>query len=124
MDAIKKPNAASTGQKCERRLCAVSLSQKEKGSSSRPPSQQQSTQPQLKRPSSLTDLSHAHEEQEMEFLKLQVSEQRGIIDELTQVGFFSLTPPGSCSRCSKMSDQYQYEMSRSAVSVCRNVTDW
>uniref|UniRef100_A0AAQ4NXY9 Janus kinase and microtubule interacting protein 1 n=1 Tax=Gasterosteus aculeatus aculeatus TaxID=481459 RepID=A0AAQ4NXY9_GASAC len=38
---------------------------------------------QLKRPSSLTDLSHAHEEQEVAFLKLQVSEQRGIIDELT-----------------------------------------
>uniref|UniRef100_A0A3Q2CNK3 Janus kinase and microtubule interacting protein 1 n=1 Tax=Cyprinodon variegatus TaxID=28743 RepID=A0A3Q2CNK3_CYPVA len=36
------------------------------------------------RPSSLTDLSHAHEEQEVEFLKLQVAEQRGIIDELTQ----------------------------------------
>uniref|UniRef100_A0A3B3WRD5 Uncharacterized protein n=1 Tax=Poecilia mexicana TaxID=48701 RepID=A0A3B3WRD5_9TELE len=42
------------------------------------------TQPQLKRPSSLTDLSHAHEEQEVEFLKLQVAEQRGIIEELTQ----------------------------------------
>ncbi|XP_073343702.1 janus kinase and microtubule-interacting protein 1 isoform X2 [Pagrus major] len=39
---------------------------------------------QLKRPISLTDLSHAHEEQELEFLKLQISEQRGIIDELTQ----------------------------------------
>uniref|UniRef100_A0A671UQ81 Janus kinase and microtubule interacting protein 1 n=1 Tax=Sparus aurata TaxID=8175 RepID=A0A671UQ81_SPAAU len=39
---------------------------------------------QLKRPISLTDLSHAHEEQEVEFLKLQISEQRGIIDELTQ----------------------------------------
>ncbi|XP_038848948.1 janus kinase and microtubule-interacting protein 1 isoform X2 [Salvelinus namaycush] len=37
------------------------------------------------RPTSLTDLSHAHEEQEVEFLKLQVAEQRGIIDELTQV---------------------------------------
>uniref|UniRef100_A0A3B3ZRZ6 Janus kinase and microtubule-interacting protein C-terminal domain-containing protein n=1 Tax=Periophthalmus magnuspinnatus TaxID=409849 RepID=A0A3B3ZRZ6_9GOBI len=36
------------------------------------------------RRSSLTDLSHAHEEQEVEFLKLQVVEQRGIIDELTQ----------------------------------------
>lgn len=59
--------------------------QKEKATSSRPPSQQQSIQPQLKRPSSLTDLSHAHEEQEVEFLKLQVSEQRGIIDELMQV---------------------------------------
>lgn len=66
-------------------LYGLSLSQKEKASSSRPPSQQQCTQPQLKRPSSLTDLSHAHEEQEVEFLKLQVSEQRGIIDELTQV---------------------------------------
>ncbi|KAF7667594.1 hypothetical protein LDENG_00053300 [Lucifuga dentata] len=53
-------------------------------SSSRPPSQQQSHQLQLKRPSSLTDLSHAHEEQEVEFLKLQIVEQRGIIDELTQ----------------------------------------
>uniref|UniRef100_A0A669D8A3 Janus kinase and microtubule interacting protein 1 n=1 Tax=Oreochromis niloticus TaxID=8128 RepID=A0A669D8A3_ORENI len=40
---------------------------------------------QMKRPSSLTDLTHAHEEQEVEFLKLQVAEQRGIIDELTQV---------------------------------------
>uniref|UniRef100_A0A3Q3M1W3 Janus kinase and microtubule interacting protein 1 n=1 Tax=Labrus bergylta TaxID=56723 RepID=A0A3Q3M1W3_9LABR len=43
-----------------------------------------SIQPQLKRPSSLTDLSHAHEEQEVEFLKLQVAEQQGIIDELVQ----------------------------------------
>nr|XP_046179007.1 janus kinase and microtubule-interacting protein 1-like isoform X2 [Oncorhynchus gorbuscha] len=39
---------------------------------------------QLKRPTSLTDLSQAHEEQEVEFLKLQVAEQQGIIDELTQ----------------------------------------
>uniref|UniRef100_A0A674MUE9 Janus kinase and microtubule interacting protein 1 n=1 Tax=Takifugu rubripes TaxID=31033 RepID=A0A674MUE9_TAKRU len=45
---------------------------------------QPSSQSQLKRPSSLTDLSHVHEEHEVEFLKLQVSEQRGIIDELTQ----------------------------------------
>lgn len=66
-------------------LASVSLFQKEKVSSSRPPSQQQSSQPQLKRTSSLTDLSHAHEEQEMQFLKLQVAEQRDIIDELTQV---------------------------------------
>uniref|UniRef100_A0AAX7TND2 Janus kinase and microtubule-interacting protein C-terminal domain-containing protein n=1 Tax=Astatotilapia calliptera TaxID=8154 RepID=A0AAX7TND2_ASTCA len=43
-----------------------------------------SVQAQMKRPSSLTDLTHAHEEQEVEFLKLQVAEQRGIIDELTQ----------------------------------------
>lgn len=72
----------------------VFFPQKEKAASSRPPSQQQSIQPQLKRPSSLTDLSHAHEEQEVEFLKLQVSEQRGIIDELTQVRIL-FKPPGS-----------------------------
>ncbi|XP_045074066.1 janus kinase and microtubule-interacting protein 1-like [Coregonus clupeaformis] len=45
---------------------------------------QQPQPQQLKRPTSLTDLSQAHEEQEVEFLKLQVAEQRGIIDELTQ----------------------------------------
>ncbi|KAK2838978.1 hypothetical protein Q7C36_013792 [Tachysurus vachellii] len=38
----------------------------------------------LKRTSSLTDLSHAHEEQEVEFLRLQVNEQRNVIEELTQ----------------------------------------
>uniref|UniRef100_M4AAJ6 Janus kinase and microtubule interacting protein 1 n=1 Tax=Xiphophorus maculatus TaxID=8083 RepID=M4AAJ6_XIPMA len=47
-------------------------------------SRENAEMPQLKRPSSLTDLSHAHEEQEVEFLKLQVAEQRGIIEELTQ----------------------------------------
>ncbi|XP_067103375.1 janus kinase and microtubule-interacting protein 1 [Osmerus mordax] len=51
---------------------------------SRPPPPPQSQQNPLKRPTSLTDLSHAHEEQEVEFLKLQVAEQRGLIDELTQ----------------------------------------
>uniref|UniRef100_A0A8D3CFL8 Janus kinase and microtubule interacting protein 1 n=1 Tax=Scophthalmus maximus TaxID=52904 RepID=A0A8D3CFL8_SCOMX len=51
----------------------------------------------LKRPSSLTDLSHAHEEQEVEFLKMQVAEQRGIIDELTQVRVL-LQPAGSDER--------------------------
>uniref|UniRef100_A0A3P8VBC0 Janus kinase and microtubule interacting protein 1 n=1 Tax=Cynoglossus semilaevis TaxID=244447 RepID=A0A3P8VBC0_CYNSE len=51
---------------------------------SRENAEMQTLQAQLKRPSSLTDLSHAHEEQEVEFLKLQVAEQRGIIDELTQ----------------------------------------
>uniref|UniRef100_A0A8C1A9J0 Janus kinase and microtubule interacting protein 1 n=1 Tax=Cyprinus carpio carpio TaxID=630221 RepID=A0A8C1A9J0_CYPCA len=38
----------------------------------------------LKRHTSLTDLSHAHEQQEVEYLRLQISEQRGVIDELTQ----------------------------------------
>lgn len=44
-----------------------------------------SQQAVLKRTSSLTDLSHAHEEQEVEFLRLQVNEQRSVIEELTQV---------------------------------------
>uniref|UniRef100_A0A8C6KJ89 Janus kinase and microtubule interacting protein 1 n=1 Tax=Nothobranchius furzeri TaxID=105023 RepID=A0A8C6KJ89_NOTFU len=57
---------------------------------------QQSTQ--LKRPSSLTDLTHAHEEQEVEFLKLQVVEQRGIIDELTQVRVLFKSPRSHKSR--------------------------
>ncbi|XP_031424766.1 janus kinase and microtubule-interacting protein 1 isoform X2 [Clupea harengus] len=38
----------------------------------------------LKRPSSLTDLSHAHEQQEVDFLRLQVTEQRSVIEELVQ----------------------------------------
>ncbi|CAG5990780.1 unnamed protein product [Menidia menidia] len=83
----KNDDLLQTLQRMEEKLKNLSrenAEMKEKASSSRPPSQQQTTQPQLKRPSSLTDLSHAHEEQEVEFLKLQVAEQRGIIDELTQ----------------------------------------
>ncbi|XP_040904467.1 janus kinase and microtubule-interacting protein 1-like isoform X1 [Toxotes jaculatrix] len=83
----KNDDLLQTLQRMEEKLKNLSrenAEMKEKASSSRPPSQQQSTQPQLKRPSSLTDLSHAHEEQEVEFLKLQVAEQRGIIDELMQ----------------------------------------
>ncbi|XP_039669510.1 janus kinase and microtubule-interacting protein 1 [Perca fluviatilis] len=83
----KNDDLLQTLQRMEEKLKNLSrdnAEMKEKAASSRPPSQQQSIQSQLKRPSSLTDLSHAHEEQEVEFLKLQVSEQRGIIDELTQ----------------------------------------
>ncbi|XP_056129681.1 janus kinase and microtubule-interacting protein 1 isoform X2 [Lampris incognitus] len=83
----KNDDLLQTLQRMEEKLKNLSrenAEMKEKASSSRPQSQQQSHQPQLKRPSSLTDLSHAHEEQEVEFLKLQVAEQRGIIDELTQ----------------------------------------
>ncbi|GLD72687.1 janus kinase and microtubule-interacting protein 1 isoform X2 [Lates japonicus] len=83
----KNDDLLQTLQRMEEKLKNLSrenAEMKEKASSSRPPSQQQSIQTQLKRPSSLTDLSHAHEEQEVEFLKLQVAEQRGIIDELTQ----------------------------------------
>uniref|UniRef100_A0A9J8AUI0 Janus kinase and microtubule interacting protein 1 n=2 Tax=Cyprinus carpio TaxID=7962 RepID=A0A9J8AUI0_CYPCA len=44
---------------------------------------QQNLQPGgLKKHTSLTDLSHAHEQQEVEYLHLQINEQRGIIDEL------------------------------------------
>lgn len=49
---------------------------------------QQSPQPGLlKRHTSLTDLSHAHEQQEVEYLRLQINEQRGVIEELTQVQY-------------------------------------
>ncbi|KAM9850186.1 janus kinase and microtubule-interacting protein 1 [Aulostomus maculatus] len=83
----KNDDLLQTLQRMEEKLKLLSCENaemKEKASSSRSHSQQQTHQPQLKRPSSLTDLSHAHEEQEVEFLKLQVAEQRGIIDELTQ----------------------------------------
>ncbi|XP_034453869.1 janus kinase and microtubule-interacting protein 1 isoform X7 [Hippoglossus hippoglossus] len=82
----KNDDLLQTLQRMEEKLKNLSrdnAEMKEKASS-RPPPQPQSMQPQLKRPSSLTDLSHAHEEQEVEFLKMQVAEQRGIIDELTQ----------------------------------------
>uniref|UniRef100_A0A096M644 Janus kinase and microtubule interacting protein 1 n=1 Tax=Poecilia formosa TaxID=48698 RepID=A0A096M644_POEFO len=84
----KNDDLLQTLQRMEEKLKNLSrenAEMKEKASSSRPPPQHQTTQPQLKRPSSLTDLSHAHEEQEVEFLKLQVAEQRGIIEELTQI---------------------------------------
>nr|XP_057919796.1 janus kinase and microtubule-interacting protein 1 [Doryrhamphus excisus] len=83
----KNDDLLQTLQRMEEKLKNLSrenAEMKEKAAASRPPLQQQSHPPQLKRPSSLTDLSHAHEEQEVEFLKLQVAEQRGIIDELTQ----------------------------------------
>ncbi|KAM6952257.1 janus kinase and microtubule-interacting protein 1 [Lycodopsis pacificus] len=83
----KNDDLMQTLQRMEEKLKNLSrdnAEMKEKAASSRPPPQQQSIQSQLRRPSSLTDLSHAHEEQEVEFLKLQVSEQCGIIDELTQ----------------------------------------
>uniref|UniRef100_A0A3Q1IA39 Janus kinase and microtubule-interacting protein C-terminal domain-containing protein n=1 Tax=Anabas testudineus TaxID=64144 RepID=A0A3Q1IA39_ANATE len=72
----KNDDLLQTLQRMEEKLKNLSrenAEMKEKASSSRQPSH------------SLTDLSHAHEEQEVEFLKLQVAEQRGIIDELTQV---------------------------------------
>lgn len=83
----KNDDLLQTLQRMEEKLKNLSrdnAEMKEKAAAARPPPQQQSLQSQLKRPSSLTDLSHAHEEQEVEFLKLQVVEQRGIIDELTQ----------------------------------------
>ncbi|XP_061900065.1 janus kinase and microtubule-interacting protein 1 isoform X2 [Entelurus aequoreus] len=83
----KNDDLLQTLQRMEEKLKNLSrenAEMKEKASSSRPALPQQTHQPQLKRPSSLTDLSHAHEEQEVEFLKLQIVEQRGIIDELNQ----------------------------------------
>ncbi|KAJ8348024.1 hypothetical protein SKAU_G00266130 [Synaphobranchus kaupii] len=43
-----------------------------------------STHPPLKKLRSLNDLDQAHDEQEIEFLKLQVLEQQNMIDELTR----------------------------------------
>lgn len=80
----KNDDLLQTLQRMEEKLKNLSRENAEMKEKASHPSQQQSIQPQLKRPSSLTDLSHAHEEQEVEFLKLQVAEQRGIIDELTQ----------------------------------------
>ncbi|XP_053735010.1 janus kinase and microtubule-interacting protein 1 isoform X5 [Synchiropus splendidus] len=83
----KNDDLLQTLQRMEEKLKNLSrenAEMKEKAASSRPSSQQAPHQSLLKRPSSLTDLSHAHEEQEVEFLKLQVAEQRGIIDELMQ----------------------------------------
>ncbi|KAK3535549.1 hypothetical protein QTP70_016821 [Hemibagrus guttatus] len=54
----------------------------------------------LKRTSSLTDLSHTHEEQEVEFLRLQVNEQRNVIEELTQRSL-----PGHFSLCESERDR-------------------
>uniref|UniRef100_A0A3P9L3B0 Janus kinase and microtubule interacting protein 1 n=1 Tax=Oryzias latipes TaxID=8090 RepID=A0A3P9L3B0_ORYLA len=83
----KNDDLLQTLQRMEEKLKNLSrenAEMKENASTSRPPLQQQSTHPQLKRPSSLSDLSHAHEEQELEFMKMQIAEQRSIIDELTQ----------------------------------------
>ncbi|XP_057706202.1 janus kinase and microtubule-interacting protein 1 isoform X5 [Corythoichthys intestinalis] len=81
----KNDDLLQTLQRMEEKLKNLSRENAEmKEKASRPPLQHQTHQNQLKRPSSLTDLSHAHEEQEVEFLKLQIAEQRGIIDELTQ----------------------------------------
>uniref|UniRef100_A0A8B9K637 Janus kinase and microtubule interacting protein 1 n=1 Tax=Astyanax mexicanus TaxID=7994 RepID=A0A8B9K637_ASTMX len=55
-----------------------------------------SSEPQhtlLKRPSSLTDLSHTHEQHEVEFLRMQVSEQCSVIEELKQSKRGSTIPP-------------------------------
>lgn len=82
----KSEDLLMTLQRMEEKIKGLSrenAEMKEKAQS-RPAPPSQAQQPQLRRPSSLTDLSHAHEDQEMEFLKLQVAEQRGIIDELTQ----------------------------------------
>ncbi|XP_049610700.1 janus kinase and microtubule-interacting protein 1 isoform X4 [Syngnathus scovelli] len=81
----KNDDVLQTLQRMEEKLKNLSRENAEmKEKASRPPLQHQTHQNQLKRPSSLTDLSHAHEEQEVEFLKLQIAEQRSIIDELTQ----------------------------------------
>ncbi|XP_056328261.1 janus kinase and microtubule-interacting protein 1 [Danio aesculapii] len=76
----KNEELQQTLQRMEDKLKTLSrenAEQKEK-------SQQSSQSGSLKRHTSLTDLSQAHEQQEVEYLRLQISEQRGVIDELTQ----------------------------------------
>ncbi|XP_052344169.1 janus kinase and microtubule-interacting protein 1-like isoform X3 [Oncorhynchus keta] len=79
----KNNDLLQTLQRMEEKLKNLSRENAEMKENVRTRSQQPRPQ-QLKRPTSLTDLSQAHEEQEVEFLKLQVAEQQGIIDELTQ----------------------------------------
>ncbi|XP_031645833.1 janus kinase and microtubule-interacting protein 1 isoform X3 [Oncorhynchus kisutch] len=79
----KNNDLLQTLQRMEEKLKNLSRENAEMKENVRTRSQQPHPQ-QLKRPTSLTDLSQAHEEQEVEFLKLQVAEQQGIIDELTQ----------------------------------------
>ncbi|XP_061691101.1 janus kinase and microtubule-interacting protein 1 isoform X3 [Syngnathoides biaculeatus] len=81
----KNDDLLQTLQRMEEKLKNLSRENAEmKEKASGAPFQHQTHPNQLKRPSSLTDLSHAHEEQEVEFLKLQIAEQRDIIEELTQ----------------------------------------
>lgn len=42
----------------------------------------------MTKPKSLNDLDQAHDDQEIDFLKLQVLEQQSMIDELTRVCCF------------------------------------
>ncbi|CDQ89957.1 unnamed protein product [Oncorhynchus mykiss] len=79
----KNNDLLQTLQRMEEKLKNLSRENAEMKENVRSRSQQPHPQ-QLKRPTSLTDLSQAHEEQEVEFLKLQVAEQQGIIDELSQ----------------------------------------
>ncbi|KAF4105239.1 janus kinase and microtubule-interacting protein 1 isoform X3 [Onychostoma macrolepis] len=76
----KNEELQQTLQRMEDKLKTISRENAEQKEKS-----QQNLQPGgLKRHTSLTDLSHAHEQQEVEYLRLQISEQRGVIDELTQ----------------------------------------
>lgn len=53
-----------------------------------------SSQASLKRHTSLNDLSLTRDEQEIEFLRLQVLEQQHVIDDLSLVRLCSVTGPG------------------------------
>nr|XP_017214595.1 janus kinase and microtubule-interacting protein 1 isoform X3 [Danio rerio]XP_017214596.1 janus kinase and microtubule-interacting protein 1 isoform X3 [Danio rerio] len=76
----KNEELQQTLQRMEDKLKTLSRENAEQ----REKSQQSSQSGGLKRHTSLTDLSQAHEQQEVEYLRLQISEQRGVIDELTQ----------------------------------------
>ncbi|XP_009289287.2 janus kinase and microtubule-interacting protein 1 isoform X1 [Danio rerio] len=76
----KNEELQQTLQRMEDKLKTLSRENAEQ----REKSKQSSQSGGLKRHTSLTDLSQAHEQQEVEYLRLQISEQRGVIDELTQ----------------------------------------
>lgn len=67
------------------------------------------THPPLKKLKSLNDLDQANEEQETEFLKLQVIEQQNIIDELTRVGLDQSVNPKLFPRISSQGTTIHWE---------------
>ncbi|XP_073710180.1 janus kinase and microtubule-interacting protein 1 isoform X2 [Misgurnus anguillicaudatus] len=81
----KNEELQQTLQRMEDKLKLISRENAELESLQQNSHQQNNTQQgMLKRHTSLTDLSHAHEQQEVEYLHMQISEQRGVIEELTQ----------------------------------------
>ncbi|XP_056625384.1 janus kinase and microtubule-interacting protein 1 isoform X1 [Triplophysa dalaica] len=80
----KNEELQQTLQRMEDKLKTLSRENAELKENSQQNSQKSPQPGLLKRHTSLTDLSHAHEQQEVEYLHMQINEQRGVIEELTQ----------------------------------------